>query len=114
MYEQATKPETFYHSCLQISFPIPDLLFPCTHDNISQLLLVFQFCEFHSKSFMRIVRKTSWRCVVFMSIVLLVLKSTIRIHHISPLNVGFQIDIPHNLFALYKINFRNDENLQCT
>lgn len=44
-----------------------------------------------------------------MSIVLLVHKSTIKIHHISPLNVHFQIDIPHNLFALYMINFRNEK-----
>ena len=52
--------------------------------------------------------------VVFMLIVLLMHKSTIKIHHISPLNVHFQIDTPHNLFALYTINFSNDENIQCT
>ena len=49
-----------------------------------------------------------------MSIVLLMHKSTIKIHQISPLNVGFQIDIPHNLFALYTINLRNEENIECT
>ena len=52
--------------------------------------------------------------MVFMLIVLLMNKSTIKIHHISPLNVGFQIDTPHNLFALYTINFRNEENIECT
>ena len=49
-----------------------------------------------------------------MLIVLLMYKSTIKIHHISPFNVGFQIDTPHNLFALYTINFRNEENIECT
>ena len=52
--------------------------------------------------------------MVFMPIVLLMHKSTIKIHQISPLNFGFQIDILHNLFALYMMNFRNDENIQCT
>ena len=52
--------------------------------------------------------------VVFMSIVLLMHKSTIKIHHISSLTVSFQIDVLHNLFALYKINLRNDEKIQCT
>ena len=95
----------FFHTWLALSL----------HHNIPELLLLaFQCCEFHSKSYMCIVKKTSWGCMVFMSIVLLVHKSTIKIHQISPLNVGFEIDTPHNLFALYMINFRNDENIQCT